>query len=105
LAPIALCSIDLALAYAKQGKAARRFPALLEDLAEHRDAQPWALGALTWFRDALDQGEDPATAAWRAAELVHRRETPGGGRLLLPVLPGHRLTLRGPPDTICGNQA
>jgi tetratricopeptide (TPR) repeat protein len=76
LAPIALCSIDLALAYAKQGKAARRFPALLEDLAEHRDAQSWAHGALTWFRDALDQCEDPAMAARRAAELVHRREIP-----------------------------
>jgi tetratricopeptide (TPR) repeat protein len=76
LASIALCSIDLALAHAKQGKAARRFPALLNDLAEQRDAQPWALGALTWFRDALDQGEDPVKAARRAAELVHRRATP-----------------------------
>jgi hypothetical protein len=73
LASITLCSIDLALAYAKTGNAAQRFPGLLRDLREKLGVRPWALGALTWFRDALEQGQDPGLAAWQAAEIVHRR--------------------------------
>jgi len=77
-ASIALCSIDLALAYSKQGTAAQRFPGLLKDLAGKMETaeNPWAQAALTWFRDALNQGRDPMTAARQAAELVHRREIP-----------------------------
>ena len=73
LAPITLCSIDLALAYAKNGNAAQRLPGLLNDLADEPGARLWALGALTWFRDALEQGQDPDLAARQAAEIVHRR--------------------------------
>lgn len=72
-----LSSIDLALAYAKKGGAAQRFPALSEDLTRLRGAEekPWALGSLSWFREALEQGQEPAAAARHAAMLVHRRET------------------------------
>ncbi|HEX7183289.1 MAG TPA: hypothetical protein VF756_15730 [Thermoanaerobaculia bacterium] len=76
IAAITLSSIDLALAHAKKGEAAQRFPGLLNDLAREPGAaeQPWALGALWGFREALEQGQDPAVAARKAAEIVHRRE-------------------------------
>lgn len=76
LAPIALCSVDLALAYVKQGNAAQRLSGLLRDLARKSGAEenPWALGALRWFCEALEHGEEPALAARKAAEMIHRRE-------------------------------
>lgn len=76
LGKICLCSIDLALAYAKQGRAAERLPSLLADIAQRPGAaeRPWALGSLWRFREALNRRRDPAAAAREAAEIVHRRE-------------------------------
>lgn len=73
---VCLISIDLALAYAKQGQAAERLPGLLRDIAQQPGAgeHPWALGALWWFREAIERGQAPAGVAWEAAEIVHRRE-------------------------------
>lgn len=71
-----LCSIDLALAYARQGTASKHFSTLLHGICRISGAaeEPWALGALWWLREALEQGQDPAAAARTAAEIVHRRE-------------------------------
>ena len=78
LAEICLISIDLALAHAKRGQAAERLPGLLSDIAEIPGAgeKPWALGSLGRFREALERGKDPATAAREAVEIVHRCEMP-----------------------------
>ncbi len=77
LADICLCAIDLTLAYTKAGQAEQRFPGLLKKIAELEGAadQPWALGALWWFREAVDRGWDPAQAAREAANIVHLRES------------------------------
>jgi hypothetical protein len=76
LPQICLCSLDLALAYAKKGQAAERLPDLLREIARHKDAalQPWALGSLWWFQEAVEQKRDLAIAVKEAAEIVHRRE-------------------------------
>ncbi len=75
LADVCFCSIDLAFAYAKQGKGQQRLPELLTDIAKLPGApeQPWALGSLWTFREVLQQRGDPATAAHEGAEIVHRR--------------------------------
>jgi hypothetical protein len=76
LTKICLCSIDLALAYTKGGQAAQRFPGLLKEIAQLEGVaeQPWALGALWWYREAVDRGWDPAQAAREAADIVYLRE-------------------------------
>jgi hypothetical protein len=76
LAEACLCAIDLALAYEKSGQSARHFPGLLKEIQQLEGIadQPWALGSLWWFREAVDHGWDPARAAREAANIVHMRD-------------------------------
>lgn len=76
LAALCLCSVDVALAYAKQGEAGRRLPGLLKDVAQFPEASqhPWALGSLWWFREAMKKRRPPETAAREAAAIIHRQE-------------------------------
>jgi hypothetical protein len=71
-----LCAVDLAWAYAKRGEAQQRLPALLGEVARLPQATQhvWALGALWKFRDALEQGAGPESAAWQASQVLRRRD-------------------------------
>lgn len=79
-----LCALDLAWAYAKQGTIQERLPALLREVARLPQAveHAWALGSLWRFRDALEQGATPESAAWQASQILRRRD------LAIPNVPG-----------------